>query len=37
MAATCYISEPPSLLKAIWRDLSDYGIPADLIRTDAWE
>lgn len=37
LAATYYISGPPPMLKAISRDLSQHGIRADAIRTDAWE
>lgn len=36
-AATYYISGPPPMLKAITRDLSDHGIGAGAIWTDAWE
>ncbi|MDE3091577.1 MAG: FAD-dependent oxidoreductase, partial [Chloroflexota bacterium] len=36
-AATYYISGPPLMLKAIARDLSECGVRADAIRTDAWE
>lgn len=37
LAATYYISGPPPMLKAILRDLSERGVRADAIRTDAWE
>jgi ferredoxin-NADP reductase len=37
MAATYYISGPPPMLKAISHDLSEHGIHAGAIRTDAWE
>jgi len=37
MAATYYISGPPPMLRAISRDLSEHGIHASAIRTDAWE
>jgi ferredoxin-NADP reductase len=37
LAATYYISGPPPMLKAIAHDLSQHGIRADAIRTDAWE
>jgi hypothetical protein len=31
------VSEPPPMLRTIARDLSQHGIRADAIRTDAWE
>lgn len=37
LAATYYISGPPSMLTAISRDLSERGICPDAIRIDAWE
>lgn len=37
LAATYYISGPPTMLKAIARDLSERGVRADAIRIDAWE
>ena len=37
LAATYYISGPPPMLKAISHDLNECGVPADAIRTDAWE
>jgi NAD(P)H-flavin reductase len=37
MAASYYISGPPSMLKAISQDLQDRGISLGSICTDAWE
>jgi ferredoxin-NADP reductase len=35
--ATCYLSGPPQMLKAVMQDLLGRGIRAEAIRIDAWE
>src|SRR5450756_78007 len=32
-----YLSGPPSMLSAISAELSDHGVPPEVVKTDAWE